>query len=95
VRSDVTGGLHLFIGLCEDISMLITVKVKTNSKKFAIAAKGGILRISLTEPAENGRANAELVKEMAKRFGSCRILRGMKSGRKTLELPDGVEAKSF
>jgi len=75
--------------------MMITVKVKTSSKKFAIAAKGGILRISLTEPAENSRANAELVKEMAKRFVSCRILRGLKSKTKTLELPDGSDLESF
>ncbi len=71
--------------------MLITVKVKTGSKKFEIAMKDGILHISLTEPAENNRANAELAKEMAKRFGSCKILRGLKSRTKVLELPDGSD----
>ncbi|MFZ3077278.1 MAG: DUF167 family protein [Candidatus Aenigmatarchaeota archaeon] len=74
--------------------MLITVKVKACAKKFAIAAKGGILHISLTEPAENNRANAELVKEMSKRFVSCRILRGLKSKTKTLEIPDGSDLES-
>lgn len=71
--------------------MLITVKVKAGSKKFEIAMKDGILHASLTEPAENNRANAELAKEMAKRFGICRILRGLKSRTKTLELPDGSD----
>lgn len=71
--------------------MLITAKVKTNSKKFEIVWKDGILHISLTEPAENNRANSELVKEMAKLFGGCRILRGLKSKTKILDLPDGSD----
>jgi len=72
--------------------MLVTVKVKTNAKKFETVMKGGILHISLTEPAENNRANAELVKEITKMFGGCRILRGLKSKTKTLEIPDGSES---
>ena len=75
--------------------MLITVKVKTGAKNFTIAAKDGILHISLAEPAENNRANAELVKEMAKRFGSCKIVRGLKSKTKTLEIPAGSDLESF
>lgn len=74
--------------------MLITAKVKTNSKKFEIRNQGGILLISLTKPAENNRANTELAKELAKRFGSCIILRGLKSRTKTLELPDDSDLKS-
>jgi len=75
--------------------MLITVKVRTGSKKFEIAMKDGILHVSLTELAENNRANIELVKEMTKTFGSCRILRGLKSRIKVLELPDGSALESF
>jgi len=92
--------------------MLVTVKVKINAKKFEIVRKDGILHISLTEPAENNRANAELVKEMTKRFGRaqkaklsgsaensvfvrCRIIRGLKSKTKTLEIPDGSDLGSF
>lgn len=92
--------------------MLITVKVKTGAKKFAIAAKDGILHISLTEPAENNRANAELVKEMTRKFGRaqkaklsgsagnfvsvrCKIVRGLKSKTKTLEIPDGSDLESL
>lgn len=75
--------------------MLIKVKVKTGAKKFAIAAKDGILRISLTEPAENNRANAELVKEMTRKFGSCRILCGLKSKTKTIEIPDSSDLESL
>ncbi len=75
--------------------MIITATVKTNSKKFAIKAADGVLHISLTEPAESNRANAELIKEMTKRFGGCRILRGLKSRTKTLELPDDSDLESF
>lgn len=75
--------------------MLVTAKVKTGAKKFEIVRKGGILRINLTEPAENNKANIELVKEMTKRFGSCKIVRGLKSKTKTLELPDGSDLESF
>ncbi len=71
--------------------MLIIAKIKTNSKKFGIKKKGGILRISLTEPAENNRANIELVKKMAKCFGGCKIIRGLKSKTKALELPVNKE----
>lgn len=74
--------------------MLITVKVKTNSENFAIVLKGGIIHISLTEPAENNRANIELVKEMTKMFGICKIVRGLKSKTKILELPDGSDLES-
>lgn len=74
--------------------MLIAVKVKTGAKKFGIVLKDGILRISLTEPAENNRANTELVKETTKLFGCCKIIRGMKSKTKTLELPDGSDISS-
>jgi len=83
-------------------------KIKTNSKKFEVVLKVGILHVSLTEPAENNRANAELVKEITKMFGRaqkaklsgsaensvfvrCRIIRGLKSKTKILELPDGSD----
>ncbi len=78
--------------------MLVTVKVKTGAKKFEIAQKNGIIFISLTEPAENNKANIELAKELTKIYGSCRIVRGLKSRTKILEIPDeaGLEiAKRF
>ncbi len=75
--------------------MIIIAKVKIRSERFAILQKDEILLISLTEPAENNKANIELVKEMTKRFGGCKIVRGLKSKTKTLELPDGADIKSF
>ncbi len=70
--------------------MLITAKIKTNSKKFSIREEGGVLHISLTEPAENNRANRELIKELTRRFGYCRIVRGMKRKTKLIEIPDAL-----
>ncbi len=65
--------------------MIINVKVKPNSKKFQIK-EGDVWMISLTEPAENNRANIELIKEMTKRYGKCKIIRGKTSKSKVLEI---------
>lgn len=74
--------------------MLVAVKVKPGAKKFEIAQKNGILLISLTEPAENNKANIELVKEMTRVYGKCRIVRGLKSRTKVLEIPDEAGLES-
>jgi len=65
--------------------MLINVKVKPNSKKFEIK-EGNPWIVFLTESAENNKANIELIKEMSKLYGSCKILKGKKSKLKTLEI---------
>lgn len=49
--------------------------------------KDGVLNVWLTEPAENNKANQQLVKRLAKRFGGCRLVRGATSSKKVLELP--------
>ncbi len=66
--------------------MLVAVKVHPNSKEFRIEKRGEGLEVWLTEPAERGKANAELIKELTKRFGSCRIVSGLSSKKKTLEM---------
>jgi len=68
-----------------NIHMLINVKVKPNSKKFHVK-EGNRWVVSLTEPAENNRANLELIKELSKLYGSCKILRGKTSRNKTIEI---------
>lgn len=65
--------------------MIINVKVKPNSEKFQIK-EGSIWTISLKSPAENNKANVELIKEMTKRYGKCKILKGAKSKTKVLEI---------
>lgn len=65
--------------------MIIRVKVKPNSKEFKIK-EGDVWEISLKSPPENNKANLELVKEIKKRYGACKILRGKASKIKTLEI---------
>ena len=65
--------------------MIIKVKVKPNSKEFKIK-QGDMWQISLTEPAEKNKANFELIKEMTKRYGKCRIIKGKTSALKLIEI---------
>jgi len=61
------------------------VSVVPNSKAFAIGRKDGKLKVWLTEEAERGRANAELVTELSSILGcGVRILRGQTGRRKVL-----------
>jgi len=66
--------------------MLMAVKVHPNSKHFKIETRENGLEIWLTEPAEDGKANRELIKKLKKRFGSCKILKGATSSKKLLEI---------
>ena len=63
------------------------VKVETDSEQFQIKNKGAITNVSLTEKAENGRANAELVKHMEKILDQKpAIISGHHSRRKKLKV---------
>lgn len=65
--------------------MIIKVKVKPNSKEFNIK-KGETWEISLKNQAKDNKANLELIKEMTKRYGHCKVLRGKKNRIKLLEI---------
>ncbi len=65
--------------------MIIKVKVKPNSKEFKIK-KGEVWEIDLKSPAKDNKANLELIKEMTKHYGHCKILKGRTSRTKLLEL---------
>ncbi|MBU5557477.1 MAG: DUF167 domain-containing protein [Candidatus Aenigmatarchaeota archaeon] len=66
--------------------MIVAVKVHPNSKRFKIEQCESCLEVWLTEPAEKGKANIELIKELTKRFGNCRIVKGVNSKRKIVEI---------
>jgi len=55
--------------------------------------KDGKVRIHLKNPAENNKANLELVKELSKALGGCnvRLLSGQTSKRKKLEIDASKE----
>ncbi|HLD84022.1 MAG TPA: DUF167 domain-containing protein [archaeon] len=64
--------------------MIVNCTVKKGSA-FRVE-KGAVWTIYVTEPAENNRANIQIIKEMSREYASVRILRGMSSRKKTLEL---------
>ncbi|MBU3904777.1 MAG: DUF167 domain-containing protein [Nanoarchaeota archaeon] len=65
--------------------MIIKAKIKTNSNEFKIK-EGAVWEISLKSPAKDNKANLELIKEMKKRYGFCKIIRGKSSKVKILEI---------
>lgn len=63
------------------------VKVETECNDFELEESSSMYRVCLTEPAENGRANAELVRELENILGKQpAIISGHKSSRKKLKV---------
>jgi uncharacterized protein (TIGR00251 family) len=72
----------------------IQLRVKPNAKKNGIGfMDDGRLSVSVTAPAVDGKANAAVVKFLAKSLGvrksACRIIRGETSRDKVVEI-EGV-----
>lgn len=70
--------------------MLVNAKAHPGSKQLRIIWKDPVLHVYLTEPASAGKANAQLISLLAREFGGCRLLKGMKSGSKLLDLPTSL-----
>ena len=66
--------------------MIITAKVKTNQKKFSTEKKGDVWIISVRSPPEKNRANVEIIRELSKIYGNARIVSGLKSNKKAIEI---------
>lgn len=67
--------------------MLLNVKVFPGSKKFEIRSNARGINVYLENEAERGKANVELERRFSEILGiPVRILRGLKSQRKTLEV---------
>ena len=66
--------------------MIITAKIHTNSNEFKIIKKDNIFHIYLKNKPEKNKANQELIKELTKIYGSCRIIKGKSSKTKILEI---------
>ncbi len=72
--------------------MQISVQIIPNAKKSEIASwDGSLLRVRISAPAVEGRANKELIRFLAD-FCDCsqseiEILKGSTSRRKRLEIP--------
>ena len=72
------------------LDMKIQVKVTPNSKTEEVKQEGDILLVRVKEPPKEGRANAAVVKAVAKHFGvpasSVKIVSGYTSRQKVLEI---------
>ncbi len=71
--------------------MIIHAKVKTRQKSFKIDKKGDIWVISVTSPPEKNKANIEIIKELSKIYGSARIISGLKSDKKKIDIKDELQ----
>ncbi|MBI4596813.1 MAG: DUF167 domain-containing protein [Candidatus Omnitrophica bacterium] len=71
--------------------MRVAVHVTPGAKRRRIEAKpDGSLRVTLPEPAQDGRANSALIAALAEHFQvskrAVRILHGLSSRRKLIEI---------
>lgn len=68
----------------------LTVHVNPSTSRRAAAWKGDFLKVNLTAPPENGRANEELIEYVAKLFGvdpsGVSIVRGRTARQKELRV---------
>ncbi len=72
---------------------ILSVYVKPNSTKFAIALDGEEIIVHATEEPEKGRVNKEIIKELTKVFGSkVEIISGSTSRQKIFLLRDTSKA---
>lgn len=76
----------------------IKVKVMPRAKENNILGlKDDILRVKITAPPVQGKANDSLIKFLAKEFdivkSDIRIVRGESSRDKIIEIPDGISFK--
>lgn len=66
--------------------MIINAKVRTRQKEFSISKKGDQWTIYVTSPPEANKANMEIVKNLSKIYSSVRIVTGLKSSKKIIEI---------
>jgi uncharacterized protein YggU (UPF0235/DUF167 family) len=67
--------------------VLLKVKVHPAASGIRFAVKNDVLHVWLTEPAENNRANRQLLRELSALAGPCRLVRGATSSTKTVACP--------
>lgn len=72
---------------------LLTVKVKLKQPKFIVSYQPTTneVSVSLTKPAVDGKANAELVNAFRRAFGSCEIKSGMTQSRKIVFVSASIQ----
>jgi len=65
--------------------MIIHARVKTGKSKFSVL-KGDTWAINVTSKPEQNAANIEIIRELSKEYKKVRIIRGLKSRKKVIEI---------
>ena len=68
------------------INMIVKARVRPGSRESRIERNGDSWTIFTKAPAERNMANLEIIKELGKEYSSVRILKGLKSRNKVIEL---------
>ncbi|OGH85395.1 MAG: YggU family protein [Candidatus Magasanikbacteria bacterium RIFOXYB2_FULL_38_10] len=82
----------MYTGNLANMTMLIKIKVQPNAKKNEICGTlaDGILKIKITAPALEGKANAKLIEFLSGEYGVSKsqieITKGAKSNIKTIKI---------
>ena len=72
--------------------MILAVRVTPGAKKNFIKEEAGVMKVYLTAPPVEGKANEALVEFLADHFGvrksRIQIIKGLKSRMKTISISD-------
>ncbi len=72
--------------------LLIEIHVKTNARRFRVYEKGDRLIVEVVSPPREGKANAEIIKELKKLFRrDVKVVRGFGQNRKLVLIRDANE----
>lgn len=70
--------------------MILNVRVSPKASRNLVKEEGGVLKVYLTKPAEDGLANEQLIQIVAEHLKvkkyQVRIVNGLKSRNKTIEI---------
>jgi uncharacterized protein (TIGR00251 family) len=72
--------------------MIVNVRVIPGASRDLVKDEAGKLKVYVTKPAQDGRANARVIELLAKHFGikkyEISIIKGEKARDKAVQIPD-------
>ena len=72
--------------------MIVNVRVIPGASRDLVKPESGTLKVYVTKPAQDGRANARVIELLAKHFGIKKyeicIIKGERSRNKAVQIPD-------
>jgi len=72
--------------------MIVNIRVMPGASRDLVKNEPGKLKVYVTKPAQDGRANARVIELLAKHFGikkyEISIIKGEKARDKAVQIPD-------